>query len=320
MVVHRQPRISVVIPVKNAARTIERCLEAVFNQSLKPHEVIIVDGHSTDGTVQQAGRYPVKVFYQDYGAAGAARQIGLEHAEGEYLAFTDGDCIPDRDWLRHLQAGLGEGTVGAGGRIENIGAGLWTRSINLAFNTFLGSGRSIQGRTFASQKYVRSVSGCNSMYRKSDLIRAGGFNPDLSGADETELNARLLKYGKLLYVQDAAVLHDHKRGLREFARNMYHYGGWRKECGVWDLPVIPALAAPFLLLTLIASRWVLPALFAAYLVLTGAFGLRFAIRERDARFIFTIPTVFLVEHSCYVIGFWKQMIRPRRVPRVANEP
>ncbi|MFX1269933.1 MAG: glycosyltransferase family A protein [Promethearchaeota archaeon] len=120
MVVRRQPKISVIIPVKNAARTIERCLEAVFNQSLKPHEVLIVDGHSTDGTVARAEKYPVKVFYQDYGAAGAARQIGLKHAEGEYLAFTDGDCIPGRDWLRRLQAGLNEGIVGVGGRTENI--------------------------------------------------------------------------------------------------------------------------------------------------------------------------------------------------------
>ncbi len=302
-----------IIPVKNAARTIEQCLEALFDQSLKPQEVIIVDGHSTDGTVERAKKYPVKVFYQDYGAAGAARQIGLEHAEGEFVAFTDGDCIPGRDWLRHLHAGLGEGIIGVGGRIENIGDGLWTRSVNLAFSTFLGSGRSVQGRAFASQKYVRSISGCNSMYRRDDLLKAGGFNPDLSGADETELNARLLKHGRLLYVQKAGILHDHRRGLRQFARNMFNYGGWRRECGVWDLPVIPALAAPFLLLTFIASRWLFPGLVAAYLVLTGMLGLRFAVKERDVRFLFTIPVVLLVEHCCYILGFWKQTVRPRRM-------
>jgi len=43
-------KISVVIPVKNEEEKTERCLEAVFSQSLKPYEVIVVDGHSTDGT------------------------------------------------------------------------------------------------------------------------------------------------------------------------------------------------------------------------------------------------------------------------------
>ena len=43
-------KISVVIPVKNEEAKIMQCLEAVFSQSLKPHEVIVVDGHSTDGT------------------------------------------------------------------------------------------------------------------------------------------------------------------------------------------------------------------------------------------------------------------------------
>lgn len=47
-------RISVVIPVKNEEEKIERCLEAVFSQALEPHEVIVVEGHSTDGTFEDA--------------------------------------------------------------------------------------------------------------------------------------------------------------------------------------------------------------------------------------------------------------------------
>ena len=45
-------KISVIIPVKNEEDKIERCLEAVFNQTIKPYEVIMVDGHSTDGTFE----------------------------------------------------------------------------------------------------------------------------------------------------------------------------------------------------------------------------------------------------------------------------
>jgi glycosyltransferase involved in cell wall biosynthesis len=313
-------RISVIIPVKNMAGKIEPCLKAVFAQSLPPYEVIVVDGRSTDGTAERAQKFPAKIFYQDYGAAGAARQIGVEQAEGEYLAFTDGDCIPDRDWLKNLIGGFGEGIVGVGGGIKNIGRGVWTNSINLAFATFLGSGRSVQGGASFSDRFVKSISGSNSMYRKSDLLQAGGFDPDLSGADETELNARLLKSGRLRYVGGAAVLHDHSRGLKEFARNMYRYGGWRKECGVWDWPVLPPLLTPLLLLTLLASHWILVGIIGFYLVITELYGLYFAVKGKEVRYLVTIPVVFALEHLCYTIGFWKELFRPRKMSKATGEP
>ena len=311
-----EPKISVIIPVRNEADKIERCLEAVFSQSLKPYEVIIVDGRSTDDTVEKAEKFPVKIFFQDYGACGAARQIGLENAEGEYLAFTDADCIPSRGWLHNLTTQFEVGIVGAGGGIENVGEGLWIRSINLAQNAFLGGGSSIQTRLFPEKRFVKSISACNSLYRKKDLVEVGGFNIHLSGADETELNQRLTKRkkGKLLYVPSAVVVHDHGRSLKEFARNMYHYGGWRRECGVWDLPVIPPLLTPLLLLSLIFTRWILLPFLGLYLIAIMAMGFKFAIQQRGIRYLFSIPIVYLVEHSCYVLGFWKQMIVPRRMP------
>jgi glycosyltransferase involved in cell wall biosynthesis len=308
--------VSVIIPVRNAADKIEHCLKAVFSQSLQPHEVIVVDGCSTDDTVQQARKFPVKLFFQDYGACGAARQIGVENAEGDYLAFTDADCIPSQDWLRTLVAQFKDGIVGVGGGIDNTGEGVWIHSINLAQNTFLGGGSSIQTRLFKEPRFVKSISASNSMYRKRDLMAAGGFNIHLSGADETELNQRLVKRrrGKLLYVPSAVVIHDHGRNLKQFARNMYRYGGWRRESGVWDLPAIPPLLTPLLLLSLVFTRWVLLPALGLYLLAIAGLGFKFAIGERDIRYLLSIPMVYLVEHSCYVTGFWRQTLRPRRMP------
>ena len=50
-------KISVIIPVRNEAEKIKQCLQAVFNQALKPFEVIVVDGHSIDGTVENARKF-----------------------------------------------------------------------------------------------------------------------------------------------------------------------------------------------------------------------------------------------------------------------
>lgn len=311
-----EPRVSVVIPVRNAVDKIGTCLEAVLSQSLKPVEVVVVDGRSTDGTVERVRQFPVKLFLQDYGACAAARQIGLDNTEGDFIALTDADCIPSRDWLQNLVSNFKEGVVGVGGGIENVGEGLWLRSINTAQNTFLGGGSSIQTRLFREKRFVKSISASNSMYRRGDLEEVGGFNIHLSGADEAELGRRLVKRkaGKLLYVPSALVVHDHGRNLKEFARNMFNYGGWRRECGVWDLPVIPPLLAPLVLVSLIFTRWIFLSLLSLYLIAIVAVGLKLAVRQKDWRFVLTIPIVFLVEHTCYTLGFWKQTVFPRRMP------
>ena len=93
---------SVVIPVRNEGKKIGVCLSAVFSQSFEPCEVIVVDGHSSDKTVENAGSYPVKILYEDYHNRAGGCQVGVESAQGEYVAFTDGDCIPDKYWLANL--------------------------------------------------------------------------------------------------------------------------------------------------------------------------------------------------------------------------
>ncbi|MCW3130968.1 MAG: glycosyltransferase family 2 protein [Methanophagales archaeon] len=80
--------ISVIIPVRNEENMIEQCLEAVFNQTIKPFEVIVVDGHSADNTMKNAKKFPVKNVYEDYGTVGGARQVGVKNAEGDCVAFT----------------------------------------------------------------------------------------------------------------------------------------------------------------------------------------------------------------------------------------
>jgi len=315
----KNPGISVIIPVRNQASKIEQCLKAVFSQTLQPHEVIVVDGHSTDGTVDIARRFPVKVFYQEHGAAGAARQIGVDNAEGEYVAFTDADCIPDRDWLKSLLSEFSGDIVGVGGGMKNIGKGIWAQSMGLALNTFLGSARQGQGRIFKDKRYVKGIGCFNGMYLREAILSVGGFNTDLLGADETELNRRLLRKGRLFFTPATVVLHDHGRGLREFAVNMYRYGTWRRQCGVWGMPVVPPLVAPLILLSLIFTRWVFFPLLAVYLVLLLAMGIRFAIQEKDIRYVISIPVVYLIEHIGYTIGFWKEVFFPHKLSRKKPE-
>lgn len=302
--------ISVIVPVRNAADDIVRCLAAIFAQSRLPDEVLVVDGHSEDGTVDNARKFPVKVLREDYGTRAGACQVGLENCRGDLVAFTDADCQPEPDWLGTLERGFASSEVIglAGATKAKPSKGLWPESIRLALGTFLGSGESVQWRTYPTRRRTKSPSGCNSIYRKSVLLAAGGFTVGLSGGEDEDLNRRLRRAGDFVYEPGAVVWHNHRMdGLSKLARRMLQYGAWRVESRAWALRAVPPLAAPLLMSTLLVTLWILAPLAAGYVALTAAMGLRFAHRHRRPALALSIPIVYGIGHICYILGFWKQV-------------
>ena len=85
------PAISVIIPAYNAEHFLPRSLGSVFAQTFPPHEVIVVDDGSTDLTAQVAEQLGAKVIRRPNGGLGAARNTGIQHASGEWIALLDAD-------------------------------------------------------------------------------------------------------------------------------------------------------------------------------------------------------------------------------------
>jgi glycosyltransferase involved in cell wall biosynthesis len=85
--------ISVIIPVYNRAKYIADCLESVFNQTCKDFEVLVVNDGSTDNTEEVLSPYMNRIRYisKQNGGAASARNVGIENARGEYVAFLDSD-------------------------------------------------------------------------------------------------------------------------------------------------------------------------------------------------------------------------------------
>ncbi|HEV7372959.1 glycosyltransferase family A protein [Arenibaculum sp.] len=86
-------RISVVIPCHNGAQFLAPTLDSLLNQTLPPHEVIVVDDGSTDGSADIARRYGARVVSQRLGGASAARNAGVALAQGDALMFLDADDL-----------------------------------------------------------------------------------------------------------------------------------------------------------------------------------------------------------------------------------
>jgi len=279
-------------------------LRAVFDQTLKPYEVIVVDGHSTDSTVENAMKFPVKVFYEEHRTRAGANNVGIAGSQGDYIAFTDADCIPDENWLINLYKEFGDGIAGVGGGIKNIGEGLWENSINLAADTFLGSANSVQGRYFKHKRFVNSISGCNSMYRKEDVVACGGFDASLSTAEDADLNHRMLNLGKLVYTPDAIILHNHKRGLKDFRKRMYQYGYGRAKSGLWDLQVIPPVFGLLLGISIVFYYWASIVALLLYIGIIVGTGVVFGIRHKNPQYMLSIPVVYVQEHIFYSLGIF----------------
>jgi glycosyltransferase involved in cell wall biosynthesis len=88
-----RPKISAVIPTYNRKDYVREAINSVLNQSTPPFEVIVVDDGSTDGTVDALDDFKgrIRLHQQSNQGAGAARNAGIQLAEGEWIAFLDSD-------------------------------------------------------------------------------------------------------------------------------------------------------------------------------------------------------------------------------------
>jgi len=121
-------KISVIIPTYNRKDQLEELLHSLNNQTLSPSqfEIIVVDDGSGDDTeewlMKNIDKFKAKIsFYtQIHRGPGAARNLGMEKAEGDIFAFTDTDCIAQPNWLENLIKPLHSEKVGAVGGKEII--------------------------------------------------------------------------------------------------------------------------------------------------------------------------------------------------------
>ncbi len=105
----RYPKVSVVICSYNADRTMDQCLASFEHLNYPNFEVIVVNDGSKDRTLEISESYArkyafLKIVSQENKGLSVARNVGMEQATGEIVAYTDSDCVVDPDWLTYLVA------------------------------------------------------------------------------------------------------------------------------------------------------------------------------------------------------------------------
>jgi glycosyltransferase involved in cell wall biosynthesis len=106
--IHARRTVSVVVPARNAQRTLGRVLEALASQQPAPAEVIVVDNDSTDGTAEIASAHGAHLVEAPGRSAGGARNAGWDAADSDVVVFLDSDAVPEAGWSAGLFRALDE--------------------------------------------------------------------------------------------------------------------------------------------------------------------------------------------------------------------
>lgn len=199
---HFQPLVSIIIRTKNEERWIGACLRAVFSQTYRNFEVVLVDNNSTDKTVAKASAFDIKLVTIDEFRPGDAINRGIEASSGEILVCLSGHCIPTNDkWLRSLVSNFDEDEV----------AGVYGRQEPMAFTSDLDKRDLLI--TFGLDRRVQIKDSffhnANSAIRRS-VWKDIPFDAEVTNIEDRVWAEAVLGAGHtLVYEPEASVFHHH---------------------------------------------------------------------------------------------------------------
>ncbi len=219
------PLVSVVIPAFNAQATIAEAVRAIATQPVPrdAFECLVMDDGSRDRTAETAERAGAMVVRMERNRGrAAARNAGIERARGEWIAFTDADCVPSRRWLAALLAAA-EASDRLTLALAGMTTGLESRTPAARFMDLIGA---LDAKHYLSSEVMPWAPSCNLACRREDLRVIGGFDPKFKDYETADLCLRLGRRfgGQILYVPTALVMHRHRSTWRELWIQQVGYG------------------------------------------------------------------------------------------------
>lgn len=105
------PKLSIIVPIYNAAQYLHRCIDSILSQSFTDYELLLIDDGSADESSAICDEYAVKdarirVFHKENGGVSSARNLGLDNAQGEWIYFVDADDEVLENTFEVLCAGI----------------------------------------------------------------------------------------------------------------------------------------------------------------------------------------------------------------------
>jgi len=251
---------SVIIPAKNEAANIGRCLDSI-NQvtwDKNSYEVIVVDNGSTDQTAEIARQKGAVVFIRPELTIAGLRNFGAQQSSGQLLAFLDADCAVTHQWLFAASLYLNDtdNVAAFGSPVTVPDGGTWVQKA--WFNVRGKPGLIVD---------VSWLESANLFVKRSAFLAVNGFNESLITCEDYDLTQRLKTVGRL--VSDYRVMAIHYREpatIREFIKKE-KWRGKNNYTGLFErkieLSEIPSLILPLISLAFSLGILLLLGMYAA---------------------------------------------------------
>jgi GT2 family glycosyltransferase len=319
-----EPLVSVVMPVRNEGRRIERSVRSVLDQDYPADriEVIAVVGTSTDDTRRVLERIAasdrrLRVLDNPDGRTPVGLNIGVRAAQGEFIARVDGHAWVDGDFISNgMETIRRTGSDGVGGVTRHEGDGLIGSSIALAMTSRLGVGNSF--RVVGEEREVDTFA--FPLYRREVFSRAGMFDEELLRNQDDEFNQRIRKAGgRLVFTPTVGSSYVVRPSLSALSSQYWQYGRFRfATVAKHGRPgALRQLAPPALVLVMAAGtaldvasggRWYAGRLVAGgYAALLLAGGVGVAAGTRRPALAPLVAVACGAMHLSYGVGFWAEV-------------
>lgn len=321
------PFVSILLPIRDEADTIDRCLDAVLGQDY-PHErmeVLVADGMSTDGTRRKLaelaeGYAHLQVIDNPGRIVATGLNMLTARARGEILIRVDGHCVIAPDYVRNCVQRLAAGGVDVvGGPMRSIGETFISDNISVATSSRFGVGYSAFRTETGVTKPVDTVP--FPAITRAMIARVGLYDEELVRNQDDEHNYRIRKAGGVVLLANEVRSDYYSRSsLRGLWRQYSQYGYWKvRVMQKHPRQMRPRQFVPFIfvlsliLLTLgalfIPWGWIaLVGFVSAYLLVNLAASILTAAR-RGWRYLPLLPIAFGTLHLSYGLGFLVGLVR-----------
>jgi glycosyltransferase involved in cell wall biosynthesis len=218
---------SVVVPTYGRRSQLLNCLEALANQDCRePWEVVVVDDGSpepvADAADAFAGRLPLRVIRQENAGPAAARNRGVHEARGEFIAFTDDDCLPEPGWLAELVHAARDrpGALVGGTTINGLTGELFASTSQMIVDL-------VYAHFNSDPEDAYFLTSNNMLCTRERFLALKGFDAGFSraGAEDRDFCDRWRMAGwRIAWHPAARIEHRHSQTLRTFVDLHYRYG------------------------------------------------------------------------------------------------
>ena len=214
--IQRWPSVVIHVTVKNAEDTIKKCIDSLFETDYPNKQVYVTEAYSSDNTHEILKQYGNKIRLERVrGNAPTAHNYVFKKIKSDFIAFTDADCIVDKNWLKNLiKAFTSDDIIAAGGFCET------PQNVN---NLQRLIGLELESRFHKMPKYVSRLPTMNLCVRTS-AVKKVKMDESLDVTFETDWGIRLVELGKMAYVPNAIVYHYHRSTWKSFFKQQLNYG------------------------------------------------------------------------------------------------